>query len=113
MIHKHLDVSLTLHANYQLAAQQEIKKHTVHNQKYGTTSTRGHNHTQQALGQEGYLHWQHSGLGRVSALLGDGFFTWQVEPHLPSSCCGGRVHCGAKRRRRAVGLHGEERAGTW
>lgn len=31
MIHKYLDVSLTLHANYQFAAQQENQKHTVDN----------------------------------------------------------------------------------
>jgi len=37
MINTHLDVSLALHANYQLAAQQENQKHSVHNQKSGTT----------------------------------------------------------------------------
>lgn len=42
-------------------------------------------------------------------LLGDHFLTWQVEPHLPSGGCGGRVDCGSGDGGSAIGLrHGEK-----
>lgn len=81
---------------------------STHDQKHGTR-TQSHSASPHP---KGYLHCERSGLGRVSVLLGDHFFTWQVEPHLPSSCCGGWVDCGGGNRRSTVGLHhGEEFAG--
>lgn len=46
----------------------------------------------------------------LALLLGDHFFTWKVEPHLPTCCCRCREHCSGRNRWKAVGLHGKKLA---
>lgn len=87
MIHKHSEVSLPLHANYPLAAQQEHQRHPEHNRKCGTELKDTVTSSQPSALMDIYT--GSCSLRGASASLGDHFLAWQVEPHLPSCSRGG------------------------